>query len=84
MVQRMGRVVRRKADGRIARFIVLFVEGTTEDPETGAYESFIGEIADPNVADEVRTFGSSAPVQTIVAFLTDCQVPGGQPPARLA
>ena len=32
MIQRMGRVLRRKPDGRRARFAVLFVEGTVEDP----------------------------------------------------
>ena len=35
MIQRMGRVVRKKSDGRKARLAVLFVEGTSEDPATG-------------------------------------------------
>ncbi|MEJ7846037.1 MAG: DEAD/DEAH box helicase, partial [Acidimicrobiales bacterium] len=38
MVQRMGRVLRRKADGRLARFCIVAVEGTVEDPATGAHE----------------------------------------------
>jgi superfamily II DNA or RNA helicase len=54
MVQRMGRVLRRKADGRGALFIVLFVKGTSEDPSTGAHQSFIAELVDN--AEACRTF----------------------------
>lgn len=54
MVQRMGRVLRRKADGRRARFAVLFVEGTVEDPRRGAHEAFLSEMVE--VADEVSCF----------------------------
>jgi len=54
MVQRMGRILRRKPDGRRARFVVLFVEGTVEDPRGGAHEAFLEEIVD--VADEVLCF----------------------------
>jgi superfamily II DNA or RNA helicase len=84
MVQRMGRVLRRKTDGRLARFIVLYVEDTTEDPGKGAHESFIGEIADPAVAEEIRTFDSSDLLDDVVDFLNDFSVNGGQPPARMA
>ena len=40
--QRLGRVVRRKSDGRHARFIVLFAQDTVEDPgvERGATSEF--------------------------------------------
>jgi RNA polymerase primary sigma factor len=44
MIQRMGRVVRRKSDDRIARFAILFVEGTSEDPATGAHEAFLEQV----------------------------------------
>lgn len=44
MIQRMGRIMRRKADGRDARFVILFVESTDEDPREGAHESFVGEL----------------------------------------
>jgi superfamily II DNA or RNA helicase len=84
MVQRMGRVLRRKTDGRLARFIVLYVENTTEDPAAGAHESFIGEITDSAVAEEVRRFDSSEPLDETVNFLNDFVVDGGQPPARMA
>jgi superfamily II DNA or RNA helicase len=68
MIQRMGRVLRRKPDGRHARFAVLFVEGTVEDPHLGAHEAFLGEIVD--VADRVSWFPSAAASRdTVVAAL---------------
>ena len=54
MVQRMGRVLRRKADGRNARFAVVYVEATVEDPHLGAHEAFLDEVTDE--AEEVRWF----------------------------
>ena len=54
MVQRMGRVLRKKADGRRARFVVVFVEDTVEDPSSGAHETFLGEVV--KVADGVSSF----------------------------
>jgi superfamily II DNA or RNA helicase len=44
MVQRMGRVMRRKPDGRHARIVNVYVEATNEDPATGAHELFLNEI----------------------------------------
>lgn len=41
MVQRLGRVVRRKPDGRAALAVVLYVEGTREDPSQGGYAGFL-------------------------------------------
>ncbi len=54
MIQRMGRVLRRKSDGHRARFGVLFVEGTVEDPHLGAHEAFLDEIV--GTADRVLCF----------------------------
>ena len=51
MIQRMGRVLRKKPDGRRARFAIVFVEGTVEDPAHGAHEAFLDEIV--TVADGV-------------------------------
>ncbi len=67
MIQRMGRVLRRKADGRRARFVIVSVEGTVEDPATGAHDGFLGEVT--TVADEVRTFPSSSPSSYVCAFV---------------
>lgn len=59
MIQRMGRVLRRKPDGRAARFVVMFVVGTVEDPALGAHEGFLDEIVP--VAHAVRTSISGRP-----------------------
>ena len=58
MIQRMGRVLRKKPDHRRARFAVLYVESTIEDPAQGAQETFLEEITE--VADEVGSFGSAS------------------------
>ena len=54
MIQRMGRIMRRKSDGRDARFIILYVKGTDEDPRLGAHELFVDELL--TVAREADLF----------------------------
>ena len=54
MIQRMGRVVRRKDDGRLARFAILYLQDTTEDPNCGAYEAFLTEVT--SVAEDLEDF----------------------------
>jgi RNA polymerase primary sigma factor len=44
MIQRMGRVIRKKEDGRGARMIMMYVQGTSEDPNLGAHEAFLDEV----------------------------------------
>jgi len=61
MIQRMGRVLRRKPDGRAARFVIVYVVGTVEDPALGAHEGFLDEITE--VADAVRTFPPGGPAE---------------------
>jgi superfamily II DNA or RNA helicase len=58
MVQRMGRIVRRKADGRRARFVVGFIQDTIEDPTYGAHQSFLGEVT--SIATTVETIAPSS------------------------
>lgn len=67
MIQRMGRILRRKPDGRWARFVVVSVEGTTEDPALGAHEGFLEEVT--GVADEVRSFPSTAAAADVCAYV---------------
>lgn len=67
MIQRMGRVLRRKPDGRPARFAIVFVEGTTEDPALGAHGAFLDEVT--AVADEVVTFPIGAAADEVSSFL---------------
>lgn len=52
MIQRMGRVLRRKSDGRSAQFVIVYVAATIEDPAHGAHEGFLDEITP--VAASVR------------------------------
>ncbi|MDQ0076814.1 sigma-70 family RNA polymerase sigma factor [Arthrobacter oryzae] len=43
MVQRLGRVIRKKADGRAGRLVVLYSTGTVEDPNVQG-EDFLGKV----------------------------------------
>jgi superfamily II DNA or RNA helicase len=67
MIQRMGRVLRLKSDGRRARLAILFAVGTSEDPANGAHEGFI-ELA-TGAAEKIMTFASDASAEDICAFL---------------
>ena len=67
MIQRMGRVLRRKPDGRPARFAVLFVEGTIEDPRRGAHEAFLDQMLE--VAEQVWCFDSVVAAQRRAAVV---------------
>jgi RNA polymerase primary sigma factor len=70
MIQRMGRVLRKKEDGRVARVAIFFVEGTTEDPAGGSHEDFL-ELIEP-VALEVRRFAEQeADPSELVDFLSN-------------
>ncbi|GAC1314974.1 MAG: DEAD/DEAH box helicase family protein [Ktedonobacteraceae bacterium] len=67
MIQRMGRVLRKKPDGRRARLVVFYVEDTSEDPDKGAHEDFM-DLVWP-AADAVQTFGSSDLPGSIIDYL---------------
>jgi RNA polymerase primary sigma factor len=67
MVQRMGRILRPKSDGRLARFAIVFVENTIEDPRSGAHEAFLNEV-EP-LADERMISWSGSDRGPAVAFL---------------
>jgi RNA polymerase primary sigma factor len=67
MIQRMGRVIRRKEDGRAARFVIVFVEGTSEDPDSDAHEAFLDEML--KVAEEIRHFRLGDDDPSLRAFL---------------
>ena len=43
MVQRLGRVIRKKADGRVGRLVVLYSKGTVEDPDVQG-EEFLARV----------------------------------------
>lgn len=78
MVQRMGRVLRRKQDGREARFVLTFAVGTAEDPRCGAHEGFLNAVSD--VASAQRTFLPGVPVTDVHDYLTPVREPWDVPP----
>lgn len=53
MIQRLGRVLRRRPDGSAARLIVVYARGTREDPARGAQEDFLSEVT--GVARSITT-----------------------------
>lgn len=68
MIQRMGRVVRRKKDGRLARLAILYVEDTSEDPNV-AHEDFLYLVTE--VAHDMRYFGSNVSAKKICKYLNN-------------
>ena len=56
MIQRMGRILRRKPLGSGARFVILFASDTLEDPRTDERDGFMEEIQD--IAESSRIFGA--------------------------
>ncbi|MBW3658701.1 MAG: DEAD/DEAH box helicase [Actinobacteria bacterium] len=58
MIQRLGRVLRLKEDGRPARLVVAYAKDTREDPSAGAHEDFLTEVLP--VASEVVTLDADA------------------------
>ncbi len=66
MIQRMGRIIRPKAGGRLASFIILYVRGTSEDPDKGAHEGFLEEIT--GVADDVKVFPTKVKERDLLAW----------------
>ena len=56
LVQRLGRVLRSKSDGRHADLVLVHAQGTAEDPARGGHREFL-ELARP-VACEVAEFGA--------------------------
>ncbi len=67
MIQRMGRVLRLKADGRKARFVFVYVADTSEDPSRGAHDAFWGEVLD--IAASSKTFDVPKEVKELTKFL---------------
>ncbi len=53
MIQRLGRVLRLKEDGRAAKLVIAYAIQTREDPDLGAQEDFLAEVMD--VARSVTT-----------------------------
>lgn len=68
MIQRMGRVLRRKQDQRLAKFAILYVKNTGEDPEAKRHEAFLDTIRP--VARTCEDFGPRSSMKKISEFLS--------------
>ena len=66
LVQRLGRVIRKKADGRAGRFVVLYSRNTVEDPAVRGDE-YLGAVVP--FARRQGTFRIETDVQAIEEFL---------------
>ena len=67
MVQRLGRVLRVKGDGRSASLVIVHAVDTLEDPDHGAHETFLDDVA--AVATEVVRLDADADPDTPAAWL---------------
>ena len=68
MIQRMGRILRLKEDGRVARFVLVYVRDTREDPLQGAHEEFFNELLE--IAEDSRDFSLDSPIGDITDYLS--------------
>lgn len=58
MIQRLGRVLRVKADGRAAKLVIVYAVATGEDPQRGGHADFLRDVADS--ARQVARLGTPA------------------------
>ena len=73
MIQRMGRILRKKPDGRQACFIIAYVRGTGEDPARGAHEGFLDMVTE--FADGVLDVEPEADLEPLFRFLAGQEAP---------
>lgn len=66
MVQRLGRVIRKKANNRAGRLVVLYSKGTVEDPDIQG-EEFLGKVLP--FADHVEFFDIKHELDQLKDFL---------------
>jgi RNA polymerase primary sigma factor len=66
MIQRMGRIIRPKMDGRSATFIIVYMKNTSEDPQSGAYEGFLNEVTD--LAESIGRFDENTEITELLGW----------------
>ena len=76
MVQRLGRVIRKKADGRPGRLVVLYSKGTVEDPDAQG-EEFLGKVLP--FARNVDFFDIKTDLDRLQEFLRQSEPEPGEP-----
>ena len=83
MVQRLGRVIRKKDDGRPGRLVVLYSKGTVEDPDVQG-EEFLGKVLP--FAQNVGFFDIKKDLDRLQEFLRQAEASVPEPvlvPPRL-
>ena len=68
LVQRLGRVLRRKADDRVAELVLVHAIGTLEDPARGGHQGFLDEVR--GVALAIDRLDVDADRSALPAWLT--------------
>jgi superfamily II DNA or RNA helicase len=68
LIQRLGRVLRVKADGREARLLLAHASGTAEDPARGGHADFLDDVRE--VAREVVDLDIATDPAAVADFLT--------------
>jgi superfamily II DNA or RNA helicase len=68
LVQRLGRVLRVKSDGREARLLLAHAVDTAEDPARGGHADFLDDVRE--VAREVVRLDLAAAPGAVAEFLT--------------
>jgi superfamily II DNA or RNA helicase len=68
LVQRLGRVLRVKPDGREARLLLVHAEDTAEDPARGGHADFLDDVTD--VAREVVRLGLTTDRAAVGRFVS--------------
>ncbi|MDQ0665409.1 RNA polymerase primary sigma factor [Arthrobacter ulcerisalmonis] len=79
VVQRLGRVIRKKADGRPGRLVVLFSKGTVEDPDVQG-EEFLGKVLP--FARNVEFFDIKTDLDGLQEFLRQAEPEEASAPER--
>lgn len=68
LIQRIGRILRKKPSGGSARIALLYIRNTREDPLRGAHDEALADIRE--AASEVIDFDGVEEVDELVDFLT--------------
>lgn len=69
MVQRLGRVLRVKPDGRAARLVIAYAIGTAEDPAVGGHRDFLADVR--SVAQRVDRFALPSDALAVAGWLDE-------------
>ncbi|HYD53668.1 MAG TPA: helicase-related protein [Gemmatimonadaceae bacterium] len=73
MIRRLARVLRRPSDGRLARLVVLTIEGTIEDPQVELHEGVLDTLM--AIAERVERFEPDASTAAVCTALLDAVAP---------